>query len=206
MLTTALTYLNQGKFHCVKKKSGPEGNWTSSDMAQCAWNVYACVCEPRRIPTATDPHLTSHVTDGFGRWNYPDAGANQDLSQCADCNSTTGYNDFRFINDVGEVIDGNEGVIQYIQYAANQAQAMGNKAFFMVISLINPHDVLFQPAQFEASGYPPEYLQGDVPLPSTINQTFDTRPTCQSQYQTIGLQSGVTPSTPSQQNGYMYVQ
>ncbi len=144
-------------------------------------------------------------TDGFGRWNYPDAGANQDLSQCADCNSTTGYNDFRFINSVGEVIDGKEGVIQYIQYAADQAQAMGNKPFFMVISLINPHDVLFQPAQFDASGYPPEYLQGDVPLPPTINQTFDTRPTCQAQYQTIGLQSGVTPSTPDQQHGYMYV-
>jgi hypothetical protein len=49
------------------KASGPNATWQYSDMAQY----------------------------GFERWNYPDAGANQDLSQCADCNSTTGYNDFR---------------------------------------------------------------------------------------------------------------
>lgn len=142
---------------------------------------------------------------GFGRWNYPDAGANQDLSECADCNSTTGHNDYRFINSVGEVVNGKEGVIQYIEYAAAQAQAMGNKPFFMVISLINPHDVLFQPAQFDASGYPPAFLEGDVPLPPTINESLATKPTVQTQYQTIGLASGVTPSTMEQQIGYMYV-
>jgi hypothetical protein len=111
----------------------------------------------------------------------------------------------RFINSIGEVIDGKEGAIQYIEYAAAQAQAMGNKPFFMVLSLINPHDVLFQPQQFDASGYPPEYLQGDVPLPPTLNESLATKPTSQSQYLTIGLQAGVTPSTPEQQYGYMYV-
>lgn len=106
---------------------------------------------------------------------------------------------------MGDVVDGKEGVIQYIEYAAAQAQAMGNKPFFMVISLINPHDVLFQPAQFAASGYPPEYLEGDVPLPPTINESLATKPTAQQQYQTIGLASGVTPSTLEDQIAYMYV-
>ncbi len=35
MILTALTYLILGKFHCVKKSEGPDGNWTYSDMAQC---------------------------------------------------------------------------------------------------------------------------------------------------------------------------
>lgn len=142
---------------------------------------------------------------GFERWNFPDAGANQDLSQCADCNSTTGHNDRRYIYDIGEVVDGKEGVLQYIEFAANRSQAMGNKPFFMVLSLINPHDVLFQPAQFAASGYAPEFLQGDVPLPSTLYEDLSTKPTSQSQYLAVGLASGTVPATLDQQNGYMYV-
>ena len=62
----------KGKFHCVKKSASGNGSWVGSDMAQY----------------------------GFGRWNFPDAGANQDLSECADCNSTTGHNDFRYIVSV----------------------------------------------------------------------------------------------------------
>jgi len=68
----------KGKFHCVKQSAGSNGSWVGSDLAQY----------------------------GFGRWNFPDAGANQDLSQCADCNATTGHNDRRFMVRVCVYTDG----------------------------------------------------------------------------------------------------
>lgn len=61
----------------------------------------------------------------------------------------------------GPVEDGEEGVLAYIDYVANKQQAAGKKnPFFMMMSLINPHDVLFYPSQFDASGYPSQFLEG----------------------------------------------
>ena len=104
--------------------------------------------------------------------------------------------------DIGRVVDGKEGALAFIEYAAAQAQAKG-KPFFMVLSLINPHDVLFQPQQFAASGYPQEYLTGAIGLPASINESLVTKPTSQLEYRTIGLRGGVTPSTYDDQLGYM---
>lgn len=103
---------------------------------------------------------------------------------------------------MGSVIDGEEGAIAFIEYAAAQAQAQG-KPFFMVLSLINPHDVLFQPKQFAASGYPSEFLTGDIDLPATINESLATKPTSQLQYRNIGIAAGVTPSGYDEQLAYM---
>lgn len=100
------------------------------------------------------------------------------------------------------MVDGKEGALAFIEYAAVQAQAQG-KPFFMVLSLINPHDVLFQPQQFAASGYPQEYLTGDIGLPASINESLATKPTCQQQFLNIGLGAGVIPSTYDEQLGYM---
>ena len=104
---------------------------------------------------------------------------------------------------MGSVVNGKEGALAFIEYAAAQAQAQGNKPFFMVLSLINPHDVLFQPNQFAASGYPQEFLTGDIVLPATINESLATKPTAQEQILQIGLASGSTPRTYEEQVGYM---
>jgi choline-sulfatase len=104
---------------------------------------------------------------------------------------------------VGSVVNGEEGALAFIEYAAAQAQAQGNKPFFMVLSLINPHDVLFQPQQFAASGYPQELLTGDIELPATVNESLATKPTCQEQFVNIGLAAGVSPNGYEEQVGYM---
>ena len=83
---------------------------------------------------------------GFSRWNPPDAGANQSVPEAGG-----GFidNDGRFINQVGTVQDGTEGALQYLSSTAAQQQP-----FFMVISVVNPHDVLFYPSRtFDEAGY-----------------------------------------------------
>ena len=104
--------------------------------------------------------------------------------------------------DMRSVVDGKEGAIAFIGYAAAQAQAQ-RKPFFMVLSLTNPHDVLFHPQQFAASGYAPEFLRGDIGLLASVNESLATKPTCQLQFRNIHNAAGVSPTGYDEQLGYM---
>jgi len=74
---------------------------------------------------------------GFQRWDPQDAGANQDPSEFGGGNAD---NDGRFMNSTGSVEEGDEGVIAYLQ-----SDAAKQGPFFLVVSLVNPHDVLAYP-------------------------------------------------------------
>jgi choline-sulfatase len=111
---------------------------------------------------------------GFPRWNPPDAGANQDLSE-AGGGSTN--NDGRFMDSVGSVEDGSEGVLQYLGSAA-----AGQQPFFLVVSLVNPHDVLFYPSTYQDAGYDDSWLKGEIGVPATFREDLSTKPTVQKQF------------------------
>jgi arylsulfatase A-like enzyme len=126
---------------------------------------------------------------GGQRWNPKDAGANQSLPEGggnAESNPAVPYsggdNDSRFMNDNGSVSDGDEGVLAYINsVAATQAP------FFLVVSLVNPHDVLFYPKSFEDSLYPSSDLKGDIQLPGTVDENLKTKPKVQAAFRKIFL-------------------
>jgi len=126
---------------------------------------------------------------GGQRWNPKDAGANQTLPEGggnAASNPAVPYsggdNDDRFMNDAGSVSDGDEGVLAYINsVAATQSP------FFLVISLVNPHDVLFYPKSFTDSEYPSGDLDGGIELPSTVNENLKTKPSVQASFRKIFL-------------------
>ncbi|WIA13263.1 hypothetical protein OEZ85_006851 [Tetradesmus obliquus] len=131
---------------------------------------------------------------GWTRWNYPDAGANQSL---AESGGSPSFNDRRFMESEGPVEKGEEGALQWILQ-----QAVRSQPFFLVISLVNPHDVLFYPAQFNASGYSPELLKGDIQLPPTVNESLITKPSAQREFRVMGA-GGLSPSGPEQQTSYV---
>jgi choline-sulfatase len=112
---------------------------------------------------------------GFDRWDPPDAGANQSVPEAAG-----GYvnNDGRFIESKGEDAAGAEGVLQYLESVAAQSQP-----FFLVISLVNPHDVLFYPSRtFDEAGYDPSWLSGDIEVPPTNGEDLSTKPSVQQEF------------------------
>ena len=112
---------------------------------------------------------------GFTRWNPPDAGANQTVPEAGG-----GYvdNDGRFIEATGSPEAGDEGVMQYLGSAAAKQQP-----FFLVISLVNPHDVLFYPSKtFEEAGYDKSWLQGDIEVPATNEEDLSTKPVAQEEF------------------------
>src|SRR4051812_19465731 len=108
---------------------------------------------------------------GFGRWNPKDAGANQDIPEGGGGDPN---NDGRFMNEIGDMATGHEGVIQYLTSRAAQDQP-----FFLVVSLVNPHDVLFYPSKYLDAGYDDTWLQGDIDLPETVAENLLTKPRAQ---------------------------
>jgi choline-sulfatase len=132
---------------------------------------------------------------GFTRWNPPDAGANQSVPEAGG-----GFidNDGRFIESVGNPTAGSEGALQYLGSAAAKQQP-----FFMVISVVNPHDVLFYPnSAFEEAGYDDSWLQGDIGLPETVEEDLSTKPSVQEQFLRIFNLTGKL-KTPQQKRNYL---
>ena len=90
------------------------------------------------------------------------------------------------MESTGPVETGQEGVYQYLREAAAKG-----KPFFLVISLVNPHDVLFYPNQWAASGYSDSLLQGPATLPATYAESLNTKPAVQGQWANLNLVTGV---------------
>ena len=132
---------------------------------------------------------------GWTRWNPPDAGANQSVPEAGG-----GFvdNDGRFMESVGSPEAGSEGVMQYLGSAAAKQQP-----FFLVISLVNPHDVLFYPSKtFEEAGYDDSWIQGDIEVPETNGEDLSTKPSVQEQFLRIFNLTG-KPKTKAEKRAYL---
>src|SRR6478735_349903 len=130
------------------------------------------------------------VPYGFERWNPPDAGANQALDQMGGGNAD---NDGRFMDDDGPAPAGEEGVLEFLTSSAAQEQP-----FFLIVSLVNPHDVLTYPGTFAESGYTDDALVGNIGLPETIDEDLSTKPTAQQSFLQL-TNAGLGPLTDEQE-------
>jgi len=165
----------KGKWHC-SKPADPDGRWVPSDVGQY----------------------------GFKRWNPQDAGANQDPAEGGGAPSIppwrSGNNDGRFMFDHGDYQDGNEGVLAYLNSVATD-----QRPFFLIVSLVNPHDVLFYPKTYAdrpLPRYDDSWLAGNIEIPVTVNESFATKPTVQEQFWRISQALGVL-DTPEKKRNYI---
>ncbi len=146
--------------------------------------------KPAEPENATPADLEKY---GFELWNPPDAGANQDVSEAGGGNPD---NDGRFMESSGEGMK--EGVLEYLSTRAAHEQP-----FFMVISLVNPHDVLFYPSKtFGEAGYDESWLQGDIREPATWNEDLSTKPSVQAEFLRIFNLTG-EPENREQRRNYL---
>ena len=73
----------------------------------------------------------------------------------------------------------------------------------MVISLVNPHDVLFYPNKvFEEAGYDSSWLEGDIGLPETVAEDLSTKPSVQEEFVRIFNLTG-KPKTDQEKRNYL---
>lgn len=112
---------------------------------------------------------------GFSRWDPPDAGANQDVSEAG---GGSVNHDGRYMDSTGEGKE--EGVLQYLRQVAGAQQP-----FFLVVSLVNPHDVLLYPKKYLEAGYDESWIEGQIGLPKTVDEDLATKPSVQRQFRRI---------------------
>lgn len=138
---------------------------------------------------------------GFMRWNPPDGGANQDISQAG--GGVTDH-DGRFMDANGSAEDGEEGVLKFISDRAG-----AEKPYCLIVSLVNPHDVLLYPGpanmdppKYVQGGYDESWLEGDIKLPPTVGEDLSTKPDCQAQFVRLFNLAGAVP-TPAMKLKYL---
>jgi choline-sulfatase len=149
------------------------------------------VSKPKHGRKATPAEAEQY---GFDRWDPPDAGANQDVDQAG---GGTPDNDGRFMESEGT--GAAEGALQYLGSTAAQQQP-----FFMVISLVNPHDVLFYPNKaFKEAGYRKPWLLGEMHPPATVGEDLSTKPSVQEEFVSLMNRFGGELDTPDKQRRYL---
>lgn len=172
----------KGKWHLCKPIDGVttlpdgtlEGNWTQADIAKY----------------------------GFTRWNPPDAGANQDISEAG--GGVTAH-DERFLYGDGPEEDGEEGVHAFLD-----ARVGATRPWCLIVSLINPHDVLMYPGPRTMN--PPKWVQagygddswyaGDIGIPVTHDEDLSTKPSAQQNFVNIFRLAGA-PRTVEEKRNYL---
>jgi arylsulfatase A-like enzyme len=117
---------------------------------------------------------------GFSGWNPPDAGANQDVEQ-----EGGGIYDHD-----GRYLNGDDGVLAFLR-----TRRPGGKPFCLVVSLVNPHDVLLYPRNQHPGGYDDTWLEGEVPLPDTVDESLETKPSVQRRFRALFGLTGALKNT-----------
>ena len=139
---------------------------------------------------------------GFSRWNPPDAGGNQDIIEGG---GGVADNDWRYLSEDGPEEEGKEGVHAFLN-----ARADATQPWCLIVSLINPHDVLFYPGtpgldppKYVQAGYgDASWFEGDIGIPVTHDEDLSTKPSAQASYVRL-LNAFGRPRTIEEKQNYL---
>jgi arylsulfatase A-like enzyme len=159
---------------------------------------------------------------GFDEWTYPDAGDDASVFNFGGGNIN---NDRRFIDGLGQSarygynIPEEERVkASALHYLNHYREQHGEKPFFLVVSLVNPHDVLSYPGtakayvqvgnrkvpRYKYAGYrDKDFEHIKVKLPGTVSEKLHTKPTVQKKWRELSQAAG---SIKSRDKARKYVQ
>lgn len=123
---------------------------------------------------------------GFDGWTWPDAGDNLAIENMG---AGTTANDQRFIDGRGQAAKYGE-----VPYEVLEPESVlhflhtydSDKPFCLIVSLVNPHDVLAYPALYQSAGYEDsEFQHLPIDRPPTWNEDLSTKPHAQAQFRTV---------------------
>lgn len=185
--TAGYNVVFKGKWHLTKPanyvRSLGQKYWTDADVEQLAerW--------------------------GFDGWTMPDAGDNLAVENMG---GGTVRNDQRFIDGHGQAAKygddiplarrEHDSVLHFLETYDS------DKPFCLIVSLVNPHDVLAYPGTaagalpdgtplYQAAGYrDEEFMHLPIDRPPTWNEDLSTKPQAQTQFRVVSNQGGGTIS------------
>jgi choline-sulfatase len=123
---------------------------------------------------------------GFDGWTWPDAGDNLAIENMG---AGTTKNDQRFIDGRGQAAKYGDvpfGVLEPESVVNFLHTYDSDKPFCLIVSLVNPHDVLAYPALYQSAGYEDKSFQ-DLPIdrPPTWNEDLSTKPRAQAEFRAL---------------------
>ncbi|MES1240921.1 MAG: sulfatase-like hydrolase/transferase [Acidobacteriota bacterium] len=168
--TAGYNVIFKGKWHLTKpanwvkdpRKDIDQKYWTSVDAQQIAERY------------------------GFDGWTWPDAGDNLAIENMG-AGSTK--NDQRFVDGRGQAAKYGE-----VPYDILEPHSVVNflrtydsdKPFCLIVSLVNPHDVLAFPKLYQAAGYEDSAFQGlPIDRPPTWDEDLSRKPQSQPQFRIL---------------------
>lgn len=165
--TAGYNVIFKGKWHLTKP-----ANWVidpQKDIDQKYW-------------TSVDAQQLAERY-GFDGWTWPDAGDNLAIENMG---AGTTKNDQRFVDGRGQAAKYGD-----VPYDILEPHSVVNflrtydsdKPFCLIVSLVNPHDVLAYPALYQSAGYQDSDFQHlPIDRPPTWNEDLSTKPRSQSQF------------------------
>ena len=190
--------LKTAGYHVVYK-----GKWHLTKPVQ-----YSLPLDQKYWTEADVAHLRDHY--GFDGWTMPDAGDNLKI---ANMGGGRINNDGRFVDGSGQAAKyglsiprdrlERESAVHFLKTYD------GDAPFCLIVSLVNPHDVLAFPGMagsmvtlkdsglqvplYQAAGYKnSDFEHLPIEPPSTVNESLDTKPGAQAQFRTLSnLGNGV---------------
>jgi len=191
MLTGYFPAQHGVKYTLEQSMSGDEYPQVSMPLPSEMPNLATVMQATGRVPVYKGKfHVTNYLADqtrpqnkwipsdvgqyGFTRWNPQDAGMNQNVDEEGGGSID---NDARFIYMDGSMEAGQEGALAYLRHAK-----VAGEPFCLVVSLVNPHDVLFYPNTYVSAGYDATWLAGDIDLPSTVHEDLRGKPGIQKTF------------------------
>jgi arylsulfatase A-like enzyme len=168
--TAGYNVIFKGKWHLTKpanwvrdqEKGIDQKYWTKTDVQQLAERY------------------------GFDGWTMPDAGDNLAIENMGGGSTK---NDQRFIDGRGQAAK--YGDVPYDVLEKDSVVHFlhtydSDKPFCLIVSLVNPHDVLAYPALYQSAGYQDKNFQ-DLPIdrPPTWNEDLSTKPRAQAEFRAL---------------------
>jgi choline-sulfatase len=139
----------------------------------------------QRYWTQADPQQLAERY-GFDGWTWPDAGDNLAIENMG---AGTTKNDQRFIDGRGQAAKYGDVPFEILepQSVVHFLKTYdSDKPFCLIVSLVNPHDVLAYPALYQSAGYEDsEFQHLPIDRPPTWNEDLSTKPRAQAQFRTL---------------------
>jgi arylsulfatase A-like enzyme len=194
--TAGYNVIFKGKWHLTKPanyvRSLGQKYWTEDDVRQLAerW--------------------------GFDGWTMPDAGDNLKVENMG---GGTVRNDQRFIDGHGQAAKYGDSIPLEKREHDSALHFLktydSDKPFCLIVSLVNPHDVLAYPGTaagatdgmplYQVAGYKDEdFMHLPIDRPPTWNEDLSTKPQSQSQFRVVSNQGGGTISADDEKGQLAY--
>lgn len=142
------------------------------------WHLSRPVGGADKWTTADIEHMEKAY--GFARWNPNDAGDSEDLASTLG-GGTVGGNDVRYTT--GQRLSGDdsppgESAVEFIRRWNRD-----DGPLFLVVSLVNPHDIWVAPDFDPEDGYDPELGDiFDLPVPDNVDERLALKPQAQEAF------------------------